>query len=340
MAIAILGDVDAADAARVRAFAADALAELGAASLEVPVKVVAEGEGSAGWATSSGVYICADQLDESDDELRWVVAEEVAHFWFLREHGDDGDDFHHEAFATWFVCAHCDVEWKPDAIDEADSYQLGRLVGGASAGLPAARQALDRVSPTLRVLDLVDRLDGIDDPQAFARELADYHDSPVTRLAARLEARGYEPHLAAAAAKASAKKLGREHPAWARAAGRPEDAAVLDALAGLEAAGRWRDEHVSGFGGNRGGVPPDLLLDAATPGWRPRTTGPATRSPRRRPASDPHIPREGRRLIHDAMDDAEPSFNLAPVQIPGTPYARRGASQRPAPRQAVLRRRP
>ena len=88
MAIAILGDVDAADAARVRAFAADALAELGAASLEVPVKVVAEGEGSAGWATSSGVYICADQLDEGDDELRWVVAEEVAHFWFLREHGD------------------------------------------------------------------------------------------------------------------------------------------------------------------------------------------------------------------------------------------------------------
>ena len=199
MAIAILGDVDAADAARVRAFAADALAELGAASLEVPVKVVAEGEGSAGWATSSGVYICADQLDEGDDELRWVVAEEVAHFWFLREHGDDGDDFHHEAFATWFVCAHCDVEWKPDAIDEADSYQLGRLVGGASAGLPAARQALDRVSPTLRVLDLVDRLDGIDDPQAFARELADYHDSPVTRLAARLEARGSEPHLAGAA---------------------------------------------------------------------------------------------------------------------------------------------
>jgi hypothetical protein len=85
---------------------------------------------------------------------------------------------------------------------------------------------------------------------------------PIRRLAAKLEHQGHEPAVAAAMAKAAARKLGREHAAWARAAGRPEAAALLEALAELEAVQRWRDESVSGFGGGRG-VPSDLLLDAA-----------------------------------------------------------------------------
>jgi hypothetical protein len=82
------------------------------------------------------------------------------------------------------------------------------------------------------------------------------HQDPVRRLAAKLERRGYEPRIAAAAAKASAKQLAREHPAWARAAGRPDLAAVLDALAEGDAAQKWRDEHVTGFGGHRDHVRP------------------------------------------------------------------------------------
>jgi hypothetical protein len=84
---------------------------------------------------------------------------------------------------------------------------------------------------------------------------------PIAKLAAKLERRGYAPSIAAAAAKAAAKKLSREHPAWARAAGRPDQAELLEALAELEAAGRWRDEHVSGFGGNRDAIQPiDLAV--------------------------------------------------------------------------------
>ena len=54
----------------------------------------------------------------------------------------------------------------------------------------------------------------------------------------------------------------------------------------------------------------------------------------------PHIPREGRRLFHDAMDDAGPSFTWHRFKCPARPHARRGASLRPAPGQAVVRRRP
>jgi len=177
MTVAILGDVDAADAAKIRTFAEEALAALGV-DLGVPVRVVDREEGCdwGGWASPGGVFIHADQLAEDDDELRWLVAEEVAHFAYA-QHERGGSEYYHELYATWFVCRHCDVEWEPpDDLDEANSYQLGRLVGGALAGSPAARRRLDRVSPTLRVIlvDLVDHLDGDAEPQVFARELASY----------------------------------------------------------------------------------------------------------------------------------------------------------------------
>jgi hypothetical protein len=180
MAITISGDVDAADRARIRTFAEEALAGLGV-DLEVPVQVVARDDsrgrpGWAGWANTSGVFLQAGELDEDDNELRWLVAEEVAHFAYV-QHERGGSEYYHELYATWFVSRHCDAEWEPpDDLDEADSYQLGRLVGGALAGSPAARERLDRVNPGLRRIlsDLVDHLEGIDDPQAFAAALADY----------------------------------------------------------------------------------------------------------------------------------------------------------------------
>lgn len=44
------------------------------------------------------------------------------------------------------------------------------------AGSPDAREAFDRIEPRLRGImgDLVDHLDGIDDPAQFAQTLADY----------------------------------------------------------------------------------------------------------------------------------------------------------------------
>jgi hypothetical protein len=130
---------------------------------------------SGGWANRWGVHICADQLGAGDDELRWLVAEEVAHFWFIREHGDGGD-YTQELWATWFVSRFCDADWDPDDLDESSSYDLGHLVGGALAGSSAASQRLDRVHPGLKpiLLDLVDHLEGIDEPVAFARALVDY----------------------------------------------------------------------------------------------------------------------------------------------------------------------
>src|SRR5215218_2060646 len=143
MPVAILGDVDAADRARVRTFAEEALASLDS-DLGVPVRVVDRpaDRDEAGWANRWGVNIAADQLAEDDDDLRWLVAEEVAHFWLTRVHGDGGD-YEQELWATWFVSEFCDAEWQPGEIDQSSSYDLGRLVGGVLAGSSEAREAFD-----------------------------------------------------------------------------------------------------------------------------------------------------------------------------------------------------
>lgn len=198
MPVEILGgsDIDPADAARLRAFAEETLDALGAADLEVPVHVAERGpdDPRAGWANRWGVNIAADQLDEDDDELRHVVCEEVAHFWFILEHGDDGGDYTHELWACWAVSRLCDADWQPpDELDQSDSYQLGRLVGGVLAGSPDAREAFNRLEPRLRGIigDLVDHLDGCDDPREFAGALARYkppRSSDETAVDALLEA--------------------------------------------------------------------------------------------------------------------------------------------------------
>jgi hypothetical protein len=268
MPVAVLGDVDAADRERLRAFAEEALDALGAPEVGVALRVVERpaDRQSAGWANRWGVNIAADQLTRGDaDLLRRTVFEETAHFWFIREHGDWGGDYMHELWACWAVSRFCGADWDPGELDSSSSYDLGRLTGGVLAGSAAAREAFERLQPGLRRIigDLVDHLDGEAEPSEFAQTLADYQRTPVRRLAEKLERRGHKPAEAAATAKAAAKKLAREHPAWARAVGQPERADVLDALAELEAASRWRDEHVTGFGGRRGGVRSDALLDPA-----------------------------------------------------------------------------
>ena len=96
------------------------------------------------------VFIRRDIVD--GDELRRVGAEEVGHFWFIHHHTDGGSEYYHELWATWFVCRYCDVAWEPGALDEADSCQLGRLVGGALAGGEESRRRLERVEPRLRMI--------------------------------------------------------------------------------------------------------------------------------------------------------------------------------------------
>jgi sugar phosphate isomerase/epimerase len=71
------------------------------------------------------------------------------------------------------------------------------------------------------------------------------------RLAAKLERRGYEPHIA----RALGKKAAAEHDALRD---------LEEALDELDAAGKWGAEQVNGLGGRRRRPPSDRLLDAAT----------------------------------------------------------------------------
>jgi hypothetical protein len=71
------------------------------------------------------------------------------------------------------------------------------------------------------------------------------------RLAAKLERRGYEPHIA----RALGKKAAAEHDALRD---------LEEALDELDAAGKWGSEQVNGLGGRRRRPPSDRLLDAAT----------------------------------------------------------------------------
>jgi hypothetical protein len=84
---------------------------------------------------------------------------------------------------------------------------------------------------------------------------------PVQRLAAKLERQGHEPAVAAAMAKAAARKLGREHEGWARA---DEPRTLEEALDHLAAVQTWVNEQVHGFGGRRRRRPSERLLELAS----------------------------------------------------------------------------
>jgi hypothetical protein len=87
MGVHVTGAADAADAARLRALSQDALEALGSPGLDLPVWVVdSHPQGWEGWAGRRGVYIVADQLDGGDDELAWLVVEEVARHHRLNQH--------------------------------------------------------------------------------------------------------------------------------------------------------------------------------------------------------------------------------------------------------------
>jgi hypothetical protein len=181
--VAILGDVDAADRERVRTSAEEALAALAAPDLRVPLRVVddphPDQERASGWVDDAGVHIVATGLGLSDRQLRRLVYHEVAHYFCRTEHPGLWGEYFEELWAHWFVArtlGGADRDRPYLDVDEGDSYQLGCLVGDALAGDEDAAEVLEGVDPRLRAIlcDLVDYLDGIDDPAEFAQALADY----------------------------------------------------------------------------------------------------------------------------------------------------------------------
>jgi hypothetical protein len=150
----------------------DALAALEHPPVEVEVRLIdaVERDGSrlrVGAADAEAVYIWTGALAWTSCELAALVAEEVAHHWLTLRYAElNGWTLLHEAFAVWFACRFANVEMDEDLPET--QYGLGRLVGDAAAGSPAARAALgDR--PLGR---LADRLSAIEDPWEFAHELA------------------------------------------------------------------------------------------------------------------------------------------------------------------------
>jgi hypothetical protein len=108
---------------------------------------VDEAEHEGAWASRHGVFVCTDRFDLDGLQLACLAAEKVAHYHFASTHGGHGGRYYQELLGRLVRGRLLRGRVDPGVFDAADSYWLGRLVGGALAGGSAARGALDRVEP-------------------------------------------------------------------------------------------------------------------------------------------------------------------------------------------------
>jgi hypothetical protein len=138
MGARFLEPVPRGQAAFLRRFVDEALAALDV-ELDVPVTVVdrhgldgPDDPRTAAWANSQrGVFVCRDQVDLDDDELRQTMAEEVAHYWLMRAYPAIVSTLHSELFVTWFVARICRTVSVSKHLDPSDRYHLGKYAGAA-----------------------------------------------------------------------------------------------------------------------------------------------------------------------------------------------------------------
>ena len=180
MAVRFLEPVDRNEGARVRRFVDEALKALDA-DLDIPVIIIdRHGQDgptdprTAAWANKQkGIFVCRDQLDFDDEDLRETVLEEIAHFWFMKAYpAAPANILCGEAFAIWFVIRTCGSVALPTPLDPTDRYALGRYVGAALAGATvyaSGRKAREALPDNLRLM--VDRLDGDREPVELAAQL-------------------------------------------------------------------------------------------------------------------------------------------------------------------------
>jgi hypothetical protein len=130
------------------------------------------------WATRlEGVFLCRDQLDLDDGDLRQLVFEEVAHYWDQKTYPAVRSTLHAELFATWFVARTCRRVMVRKHLDATDRYGLGRHAGAALAGHAESREELVAAGADA-LLRMVDRLDGDAHPQELAAQLAEAAGAP------------------------------------------------------------------------------------------------------------------------------------------------------------------
>jgi hypothetical protein len=140
----------------------------------------------AGWASRFNIFLREDVRDWDDGALGALLAEECAHWALEQAYPAKWDLFAHDVFAAWFLRrSSLAYRWRPPIpLDPGDSWEMGRTVGAAAAGVTEAQAALDALEPEERAaaLALVDRLAAIDEPQAVAAGLVEHRPCPCTQF--------------------------------------------------------------------------------------------------------------------------------------------------------------